>query len=227
MQVIFQDPVSSLNPRMMIMDIVTEGLSEFKKIEISKKDHALRLLREVGLSEDALYRYPHEFSGGQRQRVCIARAISLRPEFIVCDEAVSALDVSIQAQVLNLLRDLQERLHLTYLFISHDLNVVAHIADHVHVMYLGQLVESGETKDILENPLHPYTEALISAVPVPGKKERRRILLKGEAPSASAPPAGCRFHPRCPKAMPVCRETAPRQAAREGRLVSCHLYDER
>jgi oligopeptide/dipeptide ABC transporter ATP-binding protein len=224
MQVIFQDPVSSLNPRMMVMDIVTEGLIQFKKLEVAKKDHAVRLLDEVGLSKDSLYRFPHEFSGGQRQRISIARAISLRPEFIICDEAVSALDVSIQAQILNLLIDLQERLHLTYLFISHDLSVVANIADRIAVMYLGRIVESGNTEDIISNPLHPYTRALISTVPVPGKSRQARIVLKGEIPSASAPPPGCRFHPRCPEVMAVCREKDPAQIGVAGRLVSCHLY---
>ena len=225
MQVIFQDPVSSLNPRMMVMGIVTEGLVQFEKIEGTKKDHAVRLLNEVGLSQDSLYRFPHEFSGGQRQRISIARAISLRPEFIICDEAVSALDVSIQAQILNLLMDLQERFHLTYLFISHDLSVVANIADRIAVMYLGRIVEAGNTGDIIANPLHPYTRALISAVPVPGKSRQARIVLKGEIPSASVPPPGCRFHPRCPEAMAVCREKDPTQVMKDGRLVSCHLYD--
>lgn len=224
MQVIFQDPVSSLNPRMMVMDIVTEGLVEFKKIEGTKRDHAVRLLKEVGLSPDALYRFPHEFSGGQRQRISIARAISLRPEFIICDEAVSALDVSIQAQILNLLIDLQERLYLTYLFISHDLAVVANIADRIAVMYLGRIVESGSTEDIISHPLHPYTRALISAVPVPGKPAGGRILLKGEIPSASAPPPGCPFHPRCPEVMAICRRTVPEEVLVNGRTVTCHLY---
>ncbi len=227
-QVIFQDPLSSLNSRMTIMDIVTEGLVRFKKISTSKADHARRLLDEVGLPPDAMHRFPHEFSGGQRQRINIARAISLRPEFIVCDEAVSALDVSVQAQVLNLLMTLQERHQLSYLFISHDLSVVSNIADRIAVMYLGRIVESGTTADIIGNPLHPYTKALISAVPVPGNNTGnntgRRMRLQGEIPSASAPPAGCRFHPRCPEATAVCREKPPERTVTEGREIWCHLY---
>ena len=223
-QVIFQDPMSSLNPRMTVIDIVTEGLVQFKRIEGSRKEHAERLLREVGLSADSIYRFPHEFSGGQRQRISIARAISLRPEFIICDEAVSALDVSIQAQVINLLISLQQRHHLSYLFISHDLSVVSNIADRIAVMYLGQIVESGTTFDIIHNPRHPYTKALIAAVPVPGKSRSRRILLKGEIPSASSPPPGCRFHTRCPEVMDICRQKVPVRKIIDGREVLCHLY---
>jgi oligopeptide/dipeptide ABC transporter ATP-binding protein len=224
LQVIFQDPLSSLNPRMTVLDIVTEGLGQFKNIKYEKEAHARRLLAEVGLSGDAVYRFPHEFSGGQRQRINIARAIALRPEFIICDEAVSALDVSVQAQVLNLLTALQERYQLSYLFISHDLSVVSNIADRIAVMYLGRIVESGKTADIIKNPLHPYTKALISAVPVPGEPTRRRILLKGEIPSASAPPGGCRFHPRCPEVMKICSRTGPVPEIKDGREVLCHLY---
>jgi len=224
LQVIFQDPLSSLNPRMTVIDIVTEGLAQFKKIEGSRKEHAVRLLKEVGLAADSVYRFPHEFSGGQRQRISIARAISLRPEFIICDEAVSALDVSIQAQVINLLISLQQRYHLSYLFISHDLSVVSNIADRIAVMYLGQIVESGTTSDVIQNPLHPYTKALIAAVPEPGKVRRRRILLKGEIPSASSPPPGCRFHTRCPEVMDICRLKAPSREIIDGREVLCHLY---
>jgi len=224
-QVIFQDPLSSLNPRMSVMDIVTEGLLQFKRIEGSREAHARRLVEEVGLSEAAIYRYPHEFSGGQRQRINIARAISLRPDFIICDEAVSALDVSIQAQVINLLITLQERYQLAYLFISHDLSVVSNIADHVAVMYLGQILEKGKTFDIIQEPLHPYTRALIAAVPVPGEARLSRShRVKGEAPSAANPPSGCRFHPRCPDAMPVCREAPPRLQRVGDRDVLCHLY---
>lgn len=225
MQVIFQDPLSSLNPRMSVMDIVTEGLVQFKRIEGLKEDHARRLIKEVGLSGDAIYRYPHEFSGGQRQRINIARAISLRPEFIICDEAVSALDVSIQAQVINLLISLQEQHQLSYLFISHDLSVVSNIADRVAVMYLGQIFEKGKTADIIHAPLHPYTRALIAAVPVPGKERQDKFAeVKGEAPSTATPPVGCRFHPRCPEAMPVCRKTPPPLRRFEDREVRCHLY---
>ena len=224
-QVIFQDPVSSLNPRMNVMDIITEGLVQFKQVKGDRKAHARRLVREVGLSEDAIYRYPHEFSGGQRQRINIARAISMRPDFIICDEAVSALDVSIQAQVINLLLSLQEAYHLAYLFISHDLSVVSNIADRVAVMYLGRIVEIGRTADIIHEPLHPYTRVLIAAVPVPGEEKlRQRVRIKGEAPSSAAPPAGCRFHPRCPDAMPVCREQDPPKREVHGRTVCCHLY---
>ncbi|MDZ7833902.1 MAG: ABC transporter ATP-binding protein [Desulfobacterales bacterium] len=224
-QVIFQDPLSSLNPRMSVMDIVTEGLVNFKRLEVSKTADALRLVKEVGLSEDSIHRYPHEFSGGQRQRINIARAISLRPDFIICDEAVSALDVSIQAQVINLLISLQERYQLSYLFISHDLSVVSNIADRVAVMYLGQIFEKGSTADIIHKPLHPYTRMLLAAVPVPGEERRLETAeVKGEAPSAANPPAGCRFHPRCPDAMPVCQETPPERRRFGGREVLCHLY---
>lgn len=224
LQVIFQDPMSSLNPRMTVIDIVTEGIAQFKKIKGSKEAHAGRLLKEVGLAADSIYRFPHEFSGGQRQRISIARAIALRPEFIICDEAVSALDVSIQAQIINLLISLQQRYRLSYLFISHDLSVVSNIADRIAVMYLGRIVESGKTSDIIQNPLHPYTKALISAVPVPGKKGIQRTLLKGETPSASSPPSGCRFHPRCPDAMEICNSKAPVRENAHGREVWCHLY---
>jgi len=224
-QVVFQDPLSSLNPRMSVMDIVTEGLVQFKRIEGSKRDHARRLIKEVGLSEDAIYRYPHEFSGGQRQRINIARAISLRPEFIICDEAVSALDVSIQAQAINLLISLQERFQLSYLFISHDLSVVSNIADRIAVMYLGQILEKGKTADIIHEPLHPYTKVLIDAVPVPGKERRGESMeIKGEAASIATPPPGCRFNPRCPKAMAVCREIPPPLRRFGDREVRCHLY---
>ena len=223
-QVIFQDPMSSLNPRMTVIDIITEGLAQFKKIKGSQKEHAGRLLKEVGLAADSVYRFPHEFSGGQRQRISIARAISLRPEFIICDEAVSALDVSIQAQVINLLISLQRRHYLSYLFISHDLSVVSNIADRIAVMYLGQIVESGTTFDVIHNPLHPYTKALIAAVPEVGKIRSRRILLKGEIPSASSPPPGCRFHTRCPEVMKICSRKAPVREKIEGREVLCHLY---
>lgn len=224
LQVIFQDPMSSLNPRMTVIDIVTEGIAQFKKIKGSKEAHAGRLLKEVGLSADSIYRFPHEFSGGQRQRISIARAIALRPEFIICDEAVSALDVSVQAQIINLLISLQQRYRLSYLFISHDLSVVSNIANRIAVMYLGQIVESGKTSAIIQNPLHPYTRALISAVPVPGKKGIQRTLLKGEIPSASSPPPGCRFHPRCPDVMEICSRTAPVREKIHGREVWCHLY---
>lgn len=224
MQIIFQDPFSSLNPRMNVFDIVTEGLVEFSMIEGTREDHAIRLMNEVGLDKDAIYRYPHEFSGGQRQRINIARAISLRPDFIVCDEPVSALDVSIQAQVINLLMDLQARYNLSYLFISHDLSVVSNIASRVAVMYLGKIVEYGQTRDIINDPIHPYTKALISAVPEPGVKKKKRIVLKDETPSPSAPPSGCKFHPRCPEAIGICRKKEPQGICSGLRQVWCHLY---
>ena len=223
-QIIFQDPMSSLNPRMNVLDIVTEGLVEFRMIEGSRKDNAIRLLNEVGLDEDSIYRYPHEFSGGQRQRINIARAISLRPDFIVCDEPVSALDVSVQAQVINLLMDLRDKYNLSYLFISHDLSVVSHIANRVAVMYLGKIVEYGSTNEIINKPLHPYTKALISAVPEPGIDKTKKIILKGIIPSPSAPPPGCRFHTRCLEVMEICKKKDPGLTKSDSRQVWCHLY---
>ncbi len=223
-QIIFQDPMSSLNPRMNVLDIVTEGLVEFRMIEGSRKDNAIRLLNEVGLDEDSIYRYPHEFSGGQRQRINIARAISLRPHFIVCDEPVSALDVSVQAQVINLLMDLRDKYNLSYLFISHDLSVVSHIANRVAVMYLGKIVEYGSTNEIINKPLHPYTKALISAVPEPGIDKTKKVILKGIIPSPSAPPPGCRFHTRCPEVMEICKKKDPGLTRSDSRQVWCHLY---
>ena len=227
-QIIFQDPLSSLNPRMNILDIVTEGLSEFGLIETGRESHAKRLMDEVGLSGDAIYRYPHEFSGGQCQRISIARAVSVKPEFLVCDEAVSALDVSVQAQVINLLTDLQAKYQIACLFISHDLNVVSHISDNIAVMYLGKIVEYGNADDIMDAPYHPYTKALISAVPVPGKKGRNdnRITLKGEPPSPINPPPGCVFHPRCPEVSPVCRTKIPLKSTTDSGFVTCHNYSE-
>ncbi|MCD6224513.1 MAG: ABC transporter ATP-binding protein [Deltaproteobacteria bacterium] len=227
MQIIFQDPLSSLNPRMNILDIVTEGLIEFKMVTGSIKEHAIRLMNEVGLDGDAIYRYPHEFSGGQRQRINIARAVSLKPSFIVCDEPVSALDVSVQAQIINLFVDLQEEYELSYLFISHDLSVVSNIADRVAVMYLGKLMECGITDDIINRPMHPYTQALISAVPAPDPDKKRehvkKIILKGETPSPAAPPTGCRFYTRCPDVMSICREKNPQRTGSEKHQVWCHL----
>lgn len=224
-QIIFQDPLSSLNPRMNILDIVTEGLTEFGLLEGGKEKHAKQLMTEVGLSEDAIYRYPHEFSGGQCQRISIARAVSLKPEFIVCDEAVSALDVSVQAQVVNLLIDLQKKYRMSYLFISHDLSVVSHIADNIAVMYLGKIVEYGSVSDIINDPSHPYTKALINAVPVPGKVKdtKKRIILKGEPPSPINPPKGCAFHPRCPEAFDICRHEAPVVSCSGTGFAVCHL----
>ena len=223
-QIIFQDPVSSLNPRMNILDIVTEGLATFHLLEGDREETGAGILKDVGLDANALYRYPHEFSGGQRQRISIARAVSMKPDFIVCDEPVSALDVSIQAQIINLLLDLREKYALSYLFISHDLSVVSHIANRIAVMYLGKIVECGTTRDIIFHPQHPYTKALISAVPLPGTEKKRRLVLQGGTSSASGSLKGCCFHPRCPHAMPICRTKVPEEIDKTGHTVSCHLY---
>lgn len=223
-QMIFQDPAASLNPRMTISDIVTEGMAAHGLLEGDKDVAALKLLRDVGLDETALHRYPFEFSGGQRQRISIARALSLRPSLIICDEAVSALDVSVQAQVINLLMDLKEKHNLSYLFISHDLSVVRFVSDRIAVMYLGRIVEEGSAEAVLERPRHPYTQALISAVPVPGRETRERQVLKGELPSLARPPSGCPFHPRCPHVMEQCRSENPAPRRVEGQNVCCHLY---
>ena len=209
-QMVFQDPFSSLNPRMTVMDIITEAMVYHGLIKSAeRRDTALRLLAEVGMGEDALNRYPHEFSGGQRQRISIARALSLNPRFIVCDEPVSAIDVSVQAQVINLLMDLREKRNLSYLFISHDLCVVRMIAQKVAVMYLGRIVEYGDVEDVMEHPMHPYTKALLSAVPMPGRAMSERIILSGEQPSPVRPPSGCAFHPRCPLVQDECRSSTP------------------
>ena len=224
LQMIFQDPVSSLNPRMTALDIITEGMVAQKLLQGSRDAEARRLLHEVGLDADGLHRYPHEFSGGQRQRLNIARAISMNPDFVVCDEAVSALDVSVQAQVINLLMDLRETYSLSYLFISHDLSVVKHISHRVAVMYLGRLVEIGPSGTVIDEPLHPYSQALVSAIPVPGRDRRKRIVLKGEIPSPSNPPPGCHFHTRCSRVMDVCRREWPEPRTVDARTVCCHLY---
>lgn len=226
LQMIFQDPFASLDPRMSAMEIVTEGLDAWKcyKPGESRSDAAARLMREVGLEPETMYRYPHEFSGGQRQRLSIARALALEPEFIVCDEPVSALDVSVQAQVIRLLASLREKRGLSYLFISHDLSVVRLIAQRVAVMYLGHIVETGPAAQVLSSPLHPYTKALVSAIPIPGQKmQERRIILQGEPPSPANPPAGCPFHPRCPNAKPECAHTMPQlRALDHNRSAACH-----
>jgi oligopeptide/dipeptide ABC transporter ATP-binding protein len=227
MQIIFQDPYSSLNPRMTIAGIVGEGLAVHGVSRgAERREQVMGLLERVGLSKAHVNRYPHEFSGGQRQRIGIARAIALNPSFIVCDEAVSALDVSIQAQILNLLQGLQEQLGLSYLFIAHDLSVVEHISHRVAVMYLGEIVETSRSPDLYANPLHPYTRALLSAIPVPDPEhDRKRILLEGDVPTPVNPPSGCRFHTRCPWAMPGCKTWSPPAVdAGDEHSVRCYLH---
>jgi oligopeptide/dipeptide ABC transporter ATP-binding protein len=227
MQVIFQDPFASLNPRMTVGHIVEEALiiHNFgtKKARQVRVEEILNL---VGLRQESINRYPHEFSGGQRQRIGIARALAVNPKFIICDEPVSALDVSIQAQIINLMQDLQFSLGLTYLFIAHDLHVVRHISQRIAVMYLGNIVEIGTSKEVYEDPKHPYTQALLSAVPMPNPfKKRQHILLKGEIPSPINPPSGCKFHPRCPYVMQKCKTEVPKlKKIGAGQEASCHLY---
>lgn len=228
MQMIFQDPYASLNPRMTVGSIVGEPLEIFGTVRGSAKQERVReLFNLVGLSSAFLEHYPHEFSGGQRQRVGIARALALEPEFIVCDEPIAALDVSIQAQVVNLIKELQSRLGLTYLFIAHDLSMVRHISDRVAVMYLGKIVELTDRKSLYRNPLHPYTQALLSAIPIPDpelEEQRRRIIMEGELPSPANPPAGCHFHTRCPLAYQLCHESEPQfKEASPGHWTACHL----
>ena len=226
LQVIFQDPHASLNPRMSVEDIVGEAIVIHHLARgPEKKEKVVTLLEIVGLSAHYLGRYPHEFSGGERQRIGIARALAVDPRLIVCDEPVSALDVSIQAQVINLLKDLQRRFGLSYLFIAHDLSVVRHIAHRVAVMYLGKIVELATKDRLYTSPQHPYTEALLSAVPIPDPTvKQKRIVLRGEMPSPVNPPSGCYFHPRCPYAEPICRQKSPELVdLGEGHLVACHL----
>ena len=228
-QMIFQDPYSSLSPRLTVGEIIGEAVREHRIVPPSEyKKYILEVMQKCGLQPQYFERYPHEFSGGQRQRICIARALALKPKLVICDEPVSALDVSIQAQIINLLKSLQEKDGIAYIFISHDLSVVEHISDEVGVMYLGSMAEYGKTEDIFERPLHPYTEALFSAVPVPDPDYKmNRIILKGDIPSPADPPLGCKFHTRCEKCMEICQREEPvfREYA-PGHYVACHLYDE-
>lgn len=228
MQLIFQDPYSSLNPRMTVGDIIGEPIDIHEKVSRNEKlDRVKELLQVVGLSPYHVRRYPHEFSGGQRQRIGIARAIALNPKFVVADEAVSALDVSIQAQVINLFQELQQKLSLTYMFISHDLSVVKHISDRIAVMYLGRIVEMTSSEELFANPMHPYTRALLSAVPVANpRNDRQRIVLEGDVPSPVNPPSGCVFHTRCECCLDICREQLPEFRVYDGNhYTACHLYN--
>ncbi len=227
MQIIFQDPYASLNPRMTVGDIVGEPMDIFGLAKgREKEERVLELLSIVGLDVQHIRRYPHEFSGGQRQRIGIARALAVNPEIIICDEPVSALDVSVRSQVLNLMQELQQKFQLTYLFISHDLSVVKHISDRICVMYLGKIVEVSEKNELYSNPLHPYTKALLSAIPIPDPEAKReRIILEGDVPTPINPPTGCRFHTRCQYAMPICSRQEPilKDTGNE-HFVACHLY---
>ena len=229
MQIVFQDPYSSLPPRSTVGDILSEPVKVHNIVPPNQvKQYVLGIMEQCGLRDYYYERYPHEFSGGQRQRICIARALAVAPKLVVCDEPVSALDVSIQAQIINLLKKLQKERQLTYLFISHDLSVVKHISDKIGVMYLGSMVEFGGKQAIFDNPLHPYTQALFSAVPNPDPNEKvDRIILKGDIPSPANPPKGCKFHTRCPKAMEICRHIAPKyREYDEGHFVACHCYEQ-
>ncbi|MBQ8414305.1 MAG: dipeptide ABC transporter ATP-binding protein [Clostridia bacterium] len=228
MQLIFQDPYSSLSPRMTVGNIIGEAVRQHNIVPKDEvHDYVLDIMKKCGLRPQFYDRYPHEFSGGQRQRICIARALAVKPKLVICDEPVSALDVSIQAQIINLLKELQTRMGLTYIFISHDLSVVKYITDRIMVMYLGNMMETGDTAGIFRNPLHPYTQALFSAVPVPDPDVKmKRIILEGDIPSPANPPSGCKFHTRCSKCMGVCAAKAPRYVEAEaGHFVACHLYD--
>jgi len=225
LQIVFQDPFATLNPKRTIQSILEEPLIAQQVPRAKRAELIEETIRIVGLNPSHLKRYPHQFSGGQRQRIGIARALMLRPQLIVADEPVSALDVSIQSQILNLLQDLQEQFGMTYIFISHDLGVVEHISDRVAVMYLGEIVELASKKELFQNPLHPYTKALISAIPISDPDEKReRILLQGDLPSPANPPAGCRFHPRCHACMDICKSQEPKETMVNGQMVKCHLY---
>ncbi len=225
-QMIFQDPYSSLNPRMTVGGIIGEALSIHKIVKGSEKSKKIKdILEMVGLESSHIHRFPHEFSGGQRQRIGIARALAVEPEIIIADEPVSALDVSIQSQIINLIYELQIKKHISFIFISHDLSVVGHLSNRVAVMYLGKFLEIGLKKDIFENPLHPYTKALLSAVPIPDPKTRKkRIILPGDVPSPINPPSGCPFHPRCPEKLDYCDKLIPILKNHNNRKISCHLY---
>ena len=228
-QMIFQDPYSSLSPRLTVGEIVGEAVKVHKVVPPADyKDYVIDIMIKCGLQPHYFERYPHEFSGGQRQRICIAKALALKPKLVICDEPVSALDVSIQAQVINLFKDLQDSDNLAYIFISHDLSVVEHISDEVGVMYLGNMVEYGEKKDLFANPMHPYTQALFSAVPIPDPDTKiKRIILEGDIPSPANPPKGCKFHTRCNKCMEICKEVEPKFIDYgNGHCVACHLYSQ-
>ena len=229
-QIVFQDPYSSLDPRMTVYDIILEPVKAHKVDIEDPRDFVLSLLEEVGLKEEHLFRYPHEFSGGQRQRIAIARALALNPEFLVLDEPTSSLDVSVQAQILNMLKDLQSERRLTYLFISHDLSVVKYMSNRIAVMYLGKIVELADSDELFENPLHPYTQMLLSALPLPDPfktRSRKRIIPKGEPPSPMNPPSGCRFHPRCHMVKEVCSREEPQLVKLNGNhYIACHLYSD-
>ena len=228
-QMIFQDPYSSLSPRLPIGEIIGEAVRVHNIVPKSDyKDYVIDIMRKCGLQPHFFGRYPHEFSGGQRQRICIAKALALKPKMVICDEPVSALDVSIQAQIINLFKDLQAQDNLAYIFISHDLSVVQHISDEVGVMYLGNMVEYASKKDLFDNPMHPYTQALLSAVPVPDPDVKmNRIILHGDIPSPANPPKGCKFHTRCSKCMDICSEVEPEfRDYGNGHCVACHLYSQ-
>ncbi len=229
LQIIFQDPYASLNPRMTVRENIQAPLDAFEiGTRSERRDRVATIMERVSMSSGLMERYPHEFSGGQRQRIVIARALILRPEFVVCDEPVSALDVSVRSQALNLMRQLQKELELTYLFISHDLSVVRHISDRVMVMYLGQVLELADKEELFAHPAHPYTVALMSAIPIPDVEiQRERIILKGDIPTPINPPKGCPFHTRCPKAMECCTQMRPKNIElRPGHMVACHLYNQ-
>jgi peptide/nickel transport system ATP-binding protein len=230
MQIVFQDPYSSLSPRLPVSEIIGEAVREHGIVSKNElNDYVDKIMSSCGLQPYHKDRYPHEFSGGQRQRICIARSLALNPEFIICDEPVSALDVSIQAQIINLLKDLQKEFNLTYLFISHDLSVVEHISDTIGVMYLGTMVEYGDKVDVFKEPLHPYTKALFSAIPMPDPDiKSKRIILKGSIPSPANPPSGCKFHTRCEQCMEICSQEVPQPIDMgNGHMVCCHLYNKK